>query len=173
VKKVSSNQYNLLISELTEGSSYYFHVCALNEDDLQREWFELDALILCRNPYDVPSPPKNLIVSETIGQTVCIQWNPPENDDGKLIHGYIIERCDTKRIAWLKEGRCKTTTYDIENLPLGAQHIIRVIAENEEGLFGPCAIDKPIQIDAKDSKIIDHHFIKYLISLFSFITKSM
>ncbi len=28
VKKVSSSQYNLLIPELTEGSSYYFRVCA-------------------------------------------------------------------------------------------------------------------------------------------------
>jgi len=152
VKKVSSNQYNVLIPELIEGASYYFRVCALNEDDLQSEWLELDTPVLCRNPYDVPSPPKNLIVNEIIGQTVRIQWDPPENDGGKLIRAYIIERRDALRTTWLKEARCKTTTYEIENLPLGAQHIIRVTAENEEGLSAPCEIDKPIQIDAKDSK---------------------
>jgi len=152
VKKVSSNQYSLLIPELTEGSSYCFRVCAVNEDDLQSEWLESDTPALCRNPYDVPSPPKNLIVNEIIGQTVRIQWDPPENDGGKPIRAYIIERRDALRTTWLKEARCKTTTYEIESLPLGAQHIIRVTAENEEGLSATCEIDKPIQIDAKDSK---------------------
>ncbi|CAF4929782.1 unnamed protein product, partial [Rotaria sp. Silwood1] len=150
VKKVSSNQYNLIITELMEGSSYYFRVCALNEDDLQSEWLELDMPVLCRNPYDVPSPPKNLTVKDIIGQTVRVQWDPPENDGGKLIRAYIIERRDVQRTTWLKEGRCKTTTYEIESLPLGAQHLIRVTAENEEGLSAPCEIDKPLQIDAKD-----------------------
>ncbi|CAF0814387.1 unnamed protein product [Rotaria sordida] len=150
VKKASSNQYNLIVTELTEGSSYYFRVCALNENDLHSEWLELDMPMLCRNPYDVPSPPKNLIVKDIIGQTVTIQWDPPENDGGKPIRGYIIERRDVQRTTWLKEGRCKTTTYEIENLPLGGQHLIRITAENEEGLSAPCEIDKPLQIDAKD-----------------------
>jgi predicted phage tail protein len=154
VKKVSSNQYNLLISELTEGSSYCFRVCAINEDDLQSEWLELDTPALCRNPYDVPSPPKNLLVAEIIGQSVRLQWDAPENDGGKPIRAYIIERRDAARTTWLKEARCKTTTYEIESLPLGGQHIIRVTAENEEGLSAPCEIDKPVQIDAKDRKKI-------------------
>ena len=68
VKKVSSSQYNVQLSELTEGSSYYFRVCAQNDNDLQSEWLELDTPFLCRNPYDVPSPPKNIIVNEIIGQ---------------------------------------------------------------------------------------------------------
>ncbi|CAF3389468.1 unnamed protein product [Rotaria socialis] len=153
VKKVSSNQYNLLISELTEGSSYYFRVCAVNEDDLQSEWLELDGPALCRNPYDVPSPPKNLVVKDIIGQTVTIQWDAPENDGGKPIRGYNIERRDVQRATWLKEGRCKTTTFEIESLPLGGQHLIRVTAENEEGLSAPCEIDRAVQIDAKDISI--------------------
>ena len=164
VKKVSSSQYNLLIQELTEGASYYFRVCALNEDDLQSEWLELEAPFLCRNPYDVPSPPKNLIVSEIIGQTVRLQWDAPENDGGKPIRGYIIERRDAQRTTWLKEARCKATTYELENLPLGAQHVIRVTAENEEGLSASCEIDKPVQIDAKDSKRI-FYFRKMYLSL--------
>ncbi|CAF3878648.1 unnamed protein product, partial [Adineta steineri] len=150
VKKVSTSQFNLVISELTEGSSYYFRVCALNEDDLQSEWLELDTAVLCRNPYDVPSPPKNLVVNEIIGQTVRIQWDAPESDGGKPIRAYIIERRDTNRTTWLKEGRSKTTTYEIENLPLNAQHLIRITAENEEGLSASCEIDRPVQIDAKD-----------------------
>ncbi|CAF4744073.1 unnamed protein product, partial [Rotaria sp. Silwood2] len=79
-----------------------------------------------------------------------IQWDPPENDGGKPIRAYIIERRDVQRTTWLKEGRCKATTYEIENLPLGGQHLIRITAENEEGLSAPCEIDKPLQIDAKD-----------------------
>ncbi|UJR23285.1 hypothetical protein I4U23_026301 [Adineta vaga] len=150
VKKVSSSQYNLVIPDLTEGSSYYFRVCAVNEDDLQSEWLELEAPALCRNPYDVPSPPKNLVATEITGQTVRIQWDVPESDGGKPIRAYIIERRDTLRTTWLKEARCKTTTYEIESLPLNAQHLIRVTAENEEGLSASCEIDKPVQIDAKD-----------------------
>lgn len=152
VKKVNSNAYNVLIPELTEGSSYYFRVCAVNDDDLQSEWLELDSPALCRNPYDVPSPPKNLSVSEITGQTVRLQWDAPESDGGKPIRAYIIERREASRTTWLKEGRCKATNYEIESLPLGGQHIIRVTAENEEGLSAPCEIDKPVQIDAKDSK---------------------
>lgn len=162
VKKVSSNQYNLLIPELTEGASYFFRVCAVNEDDLQSEWLELDSPALCRNPYDVPSPPKNLVVKDIIGQAVTIQWDAPESDGGKPIRGYIIERRDVQRTTWLKEGRSKATTFEIESLPLGGQHIIRVTAENEEGLSAPCEIDKPVQIDAKDRKIYIYNFISFV-----------
>ena len=154
VKKVSSSQFNVMIPELTEGSSYFFRVCALNDNDLQSEWLELDTSVLCRNPYDVPSPPRNLHTQEIVGQTVHLQWDAPENDGGKPIRGYIIERRDINRTSWLKEGRCKATNYEIENLPLGAQHVIRVTAENEEGLSAPCEIDHPVQIDAKDRKLI-------------------
>ena len=154
VKKVSSSQYNLVIPDLNEGSSYFFRVCAINEDDLQSEWLELETPVLCRNPYDVPSPPKNLVVTDIIGQNVRIQWDAPESDGGKPVRAYIIERRDALRMTWLKEARCKTTNYEIENLPLNAQHIIRVTAENEEGLSAPCEIDRPVQIDAKDRKCI-------------------
>ena len=150
VKKASSSQYNVLVNELTEGSSYYFRVCAVNDDDLQSEWLELDAPVLCRNPYDVPSPPKNIQVTEIIGQTVRLQWDAPENDGGKPVRAYIIERREASRTTWLKEGRCKTTNFEIESLPLNGQHIIRITAENEEGLSAPCEISRPVQIDAKD-----------------------
>ena len=169
VKKVSSNQYNALIPELTEGSSYYFRVCALNDDDLQSEWLELDMPVLCRNPYDVPSSPRNLIVSEVIGQTVRLQWDPPENDGGKPIRAYIIERRDINRTTWLKEARCRTTAYEIENIPLGSKHLVRVAAENEEGFSAPCEIDKPLQIDAKDSKIFCW-FLFYFSKLFYLVS---
>jgi predicted phage tail protein len=152
VKKVSSSQFNVLITELTEGSNYYFRVCAINDDDLQSEWLELDPPVLCRNPYDVPSPPRNLHVNDILGQTVHLQWDAPENDGGKPIRAYIIERRDVHRATWLKEGRCKTTNYEIESLPLNTQHSIRVTAENEEGLSAACEIERPIQIDAKDSE---------------------
>ena len=95
---------------------------------------------------------------EIIGQSVRLQWDPPENDGGKPVRAYIIERRDMQRTAWLKEARCKTTTYEIESLPLGAQHIVRVTAENEEGLSAPCEIDRPIQIDAKDRKTFSSNY---------------
>ena len=174
VRKVSPSQYSLLIPELTEGASYYFRVGAINEDDLPSPWLELETPVLCKNPYDVPSPPRNITVTEIVGQTVHIQWDAPENDGGKPVRGYIIERRDMQRTSWLKEGRSKTTTFEIENLPLTAQHIIRVTAENEEGLSAPCEIDKPVQIDAKDSK--KFYSIIYLnnfpILNFSFFTKT-
>lgn len=153
VKKTSSNQFNIVVPELTEGSSYFFRVCALSDNDLQSEWLELETPVLCRNPYDVPSPPKNLRVEDIVGQVVHLHWDTPENDGGKPIRGYIIERRDIHRTTWLKEGRCKSTNYELENLPLGVQHIIRVTAENEEGLSAPCEIERPVQIDAKDRKI--------------------
>ena len=153
VKKVSSSQFNLMIGDLTESASYFFRVCAVNEDDLQGEWLELELPVLCRNPYDVPSPPRNLHVTEILGQTVHLQWDAPENDGGKPVRGYIIERRDVNRTTWLKEGRCKTTNYEIESLPLNAQHLIRVTAENEEGLSAPCEIERAVQIDAKDRKL--------------------
>ncbi|CAF0907895.1 unnamed protein product, partial [Didymodactylos carnosus] len=148
VRTTQSSQFSCVINDLVEGGGYFFRVRAQNDDGLS-EGLELDMPVICKNPFDVPSPPRNLQVVEINLQTVKLQWDAPENDGGQPVRAYIIERRDAQRTGWIKETRCKTTTTEIENLPTGQHHMIRVTAENQEGQSAPCEIG-PIQIDSKD-----------------------
>ena len=49
-----------------------------------------------------PSPPLNLVQDETSETTVQLSWQPPSDDGGSDVTGYVIERRDAKRTSWTK-----------------------------------------------------------------------
>lgn len=81
---------------------------------------------------------------------MTVVWAPPENDGGKSITGYILERKEKRAVRWvpctkspISERRMK-----VSNLIPNHEYQFRVKAENEVGLGEPSKPCRPVA--AKD-----------------------
>lgn len=94
---------------------------------------------------DVPSPPTAPITVTNIdSEHATLHWNPPKDDGGADITGYIIERRDAGRTMWTKVGSVAgaITSFTDTRLTEGTEYSFRVSAENEVGISEPLEMDK-------------------------------
>lgn len=87
------------LTRLTKGSKYTVRVLAENKLG-QSEPTEITEPFVAKNPFDVPSAPRELKVTGVTRSTCQLQWLPPTNDGGAAIKGYIVERQTEKR--WIR-----------------------------------------------------------------------
>lgn len=92
----------------------------------------------------------NIFVIQVSKDEMTVVWAPPENDGGKSITGYILERKEKRAVRWvpctkspISERRMKVT-----NLIPNHEYQFRVKAENEVGLGEPSKPCRPVS--AKD-----------------------
>lgn len=92
----------------------------------------------------------NIFVVQVSKDEMTVVWAPPENDGGKSITGYILERKEKRAVRWvpctkspISERRMKVT-----NLIPNHEYQFRVKAENEVGLGEPSKPCRPVA--AKD-----------------------
>ena len=106
-ERLSAETLNYELNRLTKGSTYTVRILAENKLG-QSEPKELAEPFVAKNPFDIPSAPRELKVSSVTKSTCQLQWLPPNNDGGVPIQGYIVERQTEKRwiraIATLVEG---------------------------------------------------------------------
>ena len=83
------NITNYTVTNLTNGVVYYFAVSATNAIGESPKSSEERAF-----PMDVPSPPKNLSVTQH-GTEITLSWEPPADDGGSSVWMYNIYRNGT------------------------------------------------------------------------------
>lgn len=95
-------------------------------------------------------PPPCSCAVQVSKDEMTVVWAPPENDGGKSITGYILERKEKRAVRWvpctkspISERRMKVT-----NLIPNHEYQFRVKAENEVGLGEPSKPCRPVA--AKD-----------------------
>lgn len=84
---------------------------------------------------DKPGPPAGpLEVSGLSAEKCTLTWGPPNETGGAEIMHYIVEKCETSRVAWtLVYGDMMTTTCKITKLLKGNEYLFRVRAVNKYG----------------------------------------
>ncbi|XP_030587841.1 titin-like [Archocentrus centrarchus] len=84
---------------------------------------------------DRPGPPAGpLEVSGLSAEKCTLSWGPPHETGGAEIMYYIVEKCETSRIAWtLVYGDMMSTTCKITKLLKGNEYLFRVRAVNKYG----------------------------------------
>lgn len=102
---------------------------------------------------------------------MTVVWAPPENDGGKSITGYILERKEKRAVRWvpctkspISERRLKVT-----NLIPNHEYQFRVKAENEVGLGEP---SKPCRPVAAKDPIGEYAFAVFCCIFFRFVVRS-
>ena len=76
---------------------------------------------------DEPSAPRNLRVTSQWTDHMVLEWETPEQDGGKPISNYVIERRDAQRSNWVRSGQVEANvfTYKVGNLFEGAEYYFR------------------------------------------------
>lgn len=84
---------------------------------------------------DRPGPPAGpLEVSGLSAEKCSLSWGPPHETGGAEILHYIVEKCETSRVAWtLVYGELLATTCKITKLLKGNEYLFRVRAVNKYG----------------------------------------
>ena len=90
----------------------------------------------CFSFSEKPSAPKEIQVTSTDKGSISVAWQPPENDGGSPITGYILETCRSTSSTWMEAGKLdgSTLSHDITGLVESAQYYVRVFAENQAGI---------------------------------------
>uniref|UniRef100_A0A8C1MWU3 Titin n=1 Tax=Cyprinus carpio TaxID=7962 RepID=A0A8C1MWU3_CYPCA len=136
------------VTRLVEGNEYIFRVRAENKMGTGPPMESKP--ITAKTQYNRPGPPDAPEVTKIGKDEMTVVWAPPENDGGKSITGYILERKEKRAVRWvpvtkspISERRMKVT-----NLIPNHEYQFRVKAENQVGLGEPSKPSRPIT--AKD-----------------------
>lgn len=88
----------------------------------------------------VPGKPKGPLEVSNITKDSCkLKWKKPDDDGGKPITAYQVEKFDKKHGRWVPVGRTSgnDTEIDVKGLQEGHDYQFRVKAINEQGESEP------------------------------------
>jgi len=77
---------------------------------------------------------------------VDLKWEVPENDGGEPITGYMVERRDVTKTAYVQQGKTDAKTLNLKASKLieGTQYMFRVFAINSIGQSEPAELKEPV-----------------------------
>ena len=136
--EVINVEYNtkLNVIDAKRKNSGVYKIVAVNEHG--KDEAEVEVVVLA-----APSKPKGPLKVSDVTKSGCkLAWQPPEDDGGKPITGYVVEKLDKGR--WVPVGRTKDPELDVGGLQEGKEYSFRVRAVNEEGESEPLETDQSI-----------------------------
>ncbi|CAL8090942.1 unnamed protein product [Calicophoron daubneyi] len=125
-------------TKLDEGQPYLFRVKAVS-DQGESEPLETENEIVAKNPFEKPEPPGRPEIVDHDRDRIDIKWEPPLNDGGAPIKGYIVERKETKSQRWLRvvKDPVRGLEFTDDTVREGKDYQYRVMAVNEAGPSEP------------------------------------
>uniref|UniRef100_A0A3P8WE53 Titin n=1 Tax=Cynoglossus semilaevis TaxID=244447 RepID=A0A3P8WE53_CYNSE len=92
---------------------------------------------------DVPGPPGRPTVFDVSRDGMTVAWNPPEEDGGLEVSGYIIERKEVRSDRWVRANK---NPYTLTSMPQGEEFKFRVMACNAGGSGEPAEVPGTVKI---------------------------
>ncbi|CAK5074870.1 unnamed protein product [Meloidogyne enterolobii] len=138
---------NYTVRNLEKGKEYKFRVFAENmvgqSDPLNGD------PVTAKDPFDPPGPPSTPEITAYDTNMVALRWNPPRDDGGSPITGYIVERFEKRGggdWAPVKSlGICRLTSANVTGLAQGETYQFRVRAVNAAGEGPPSGSCEPVE----------------------------
>eukprot|EP00061_Rhincodon_typus_P019022 g48455.t1 len=139
------------VTRLIEGNEYIFRVRAENKIGTGPPTETKP--IVAKTQFNRPGPPDAPEITKVAKEEMTVVWNAPEDDGGKSITGYILEKKEKRSLRWvpvtkspIPERRMRVT-----NLIPDHEYQFRVKAENEVGLGDPKPPGPPVGLKVIDS----------------------
>ncbi|CAH1179306.1 unnamed protein product [Phaedon cochleariae] len=129
---------NIAVNYLEKGHGYKFRITARNAIGISDPYLPEDAIV-AGSRMTPPSPPVNLKIKNLTSRSATLTWEPPLNDGGTEITGYIVEKKLEYMPKWEKVYTLEAFSleYTFENLKEKSDYVFRVFAENAVGLSPP------------------------------------
>jgi hypothetical protein len=111
---------------------------------------------------ETPGAPRGPLIAKNEGRdSVTLSWQPPLDDGGSPITGYIIDKLDVQRGGWQRAARVASgqKTYTLQGLNVGHDYNFRVYAENKAGVGAPLDLKTPIKAKSAFSEYRDNEFL--------------
>lgn len=107
-------------------------------------------------PIDPPGAPQNPRITDTTKTSVSLAWNPPDEEGGSKVTGYLIEMQKVGSVTWLK---CNATPsmiceYTLTQMPPGEEFTFRVLACNAGGPGEPAEVPGTVTITEMQGETI-------------------
>lgn len=133
--EVVNVDYNtkLTINEALRKNTGLYKIKAVNEHG--EDEAEVDITVL-----SAPGKPKGPLKVSDVTKNGCkVKWQKPEDDGGKPVTAYQVEKLDLATGRWVPVGRTSgdDTELDVKGLQEGHEYQFRVKAINEEGESEP------------------------------------
>ncbi|EDW50927.1 GM26811 [Drosophila sechellia] len=140
--EIKNIPYNTKISiiETVRKHTGIYKIKAVNEHGQDEATVEVNILA-------PPSKPRGPLDVKDVTKDSCkLKWKKPEDDGGKPISAYQVEKFDKKQGRWVPLGRTSAndTEFDVKGLQEGHEYQFRVKAINEEGESDPLDSDDSI-----------------------------
>ena len=123
-----------VVDGLSPGKHYKFRVKAANKEG-ESEPLETEESVEAKNPYQVPSPPINLLIEDWDNVSVELHWEPPQSDGGRPVTHYIVEQkgkydLDFVEVLETSSPECEASVLGLKE---GQMYEWRVRAVNKAG----------------------------------------
>lgn len=128
------------IKEAIRKNSGMYKIKAVNQHG--EDVAEVDVSVL-----SAPGKPKGPLKVSDVTKNGCkLKWEKPEDDGGKPITAYQVEKLDKATGRWVPVGRAlpEDTEFDVKGLQEGHEYQFRVKAINDEGESEPLETDGTI-----------------------------
>ncbi|KAL3088858.1 hypothetical protein niasHS_009150 [Heterodera schachtii] len=138
---------NYTVRNLEKGAQYQFRVFAENmvgiSEPLNGE------PVTAKDPFDPPGPPSTPEVTAYDSNSVSLKWNPPRDDGGSPVTGYVVERFEKRGGGdWAPVkglGILPLTSCTVPGLAQGETYQFRVRAVNAAGEGPPSGACEPVE----------------------------
>ncbi|XP_037026622.1 twitchin-like isoform X2 [Bradysia coprophila] len=139
-----------IVESLTPNKEYKLRIRAVNKVGTS-EPTEFKNTILAKNPWDEPSKPKSLEITDWDKDHVKLKWVKPDKDGGAEITEYEIEVKDKQSKEWVKKKRVSATetATTVSELIEGHEYEFRVRAVNKAGPGEPSDATKPMVVKSR------------------------
>ncbi|KAF7245553.1 Immunoglobulin superfamily member 22 [Varanus komodoensis] len=148
VGEIDSKQTTFATDKVEEGKAYQFRILAVNSEGAS-EPLETEE-IFAGDPIDPPGQASQPQVTDVTKDAITITWNPPTQDGGAPVMGYIVERRKKGSNLWVPVSKelIQDTKCKVDGLLEDTEYEFQVIAVNRAGPGHPSCASNSVM--AKD-----------------------
>lgn len=136
--KTDKDTLDFTVTGLQKGKTYKFRVKAFNDEGESEPLISTDP-VLAKDPYELADAPGQPKIVDWNEEKVNLTWQPPKNDGGAPITGYVIEMKDKNSTQWVPvlETDGPKPEAEVGGLEKGKTVQFRVKAKNKAGTSEP------------------------------------